>query len=74
MTVIKGTWWTGEGDVFQRDKMIPIKAGGVMFHPAGLHHYDGSIGSEPVTVQIVGIGPIETISTEVDAKGQPVKR
>lgn len=63
VTVIKGTWWTGEGDVFQPDKMVPIKQGGMMFHPAGLHHYDGA-KDEPVTVQIMGIGPIETVQTE----------
>src|SRR5689334_21122868 len=28
VTVIKGTWWTDEGDVFRPDKMIPIKQGG----------------------------------------------
>ena len=73
VTVIKGTWWTGEGDVFQPDKMTPIREGGVMLHPAGLHHYDGA-RDEAVTVQIVGVGPIQTIQTEVDASGKPVKR
>src|SRR5262245_54527177 len=42
VTVIKGTWYTGEGDVFAPSKMVPIKTGGFMFHPAGYHHYDGS--------------------------------
>ena len=73
VTVIKGTWWTGEGDVFRPDTMIPIKAGGFMFHPAGLHHYDGA-KDEEVIVQIIGVGPVKTVQTEVDEKGQPVKR
>jgi quercetin dioxygenase-like cupin family protein len=73
VTVISGTWWTGEGDVFQPDKMIPIRAGGLMFHPNGLHHYDGA-RDEAVTVQIMGVGPIKTIQTEVDADGRPVGR
>jgi quercetin dioxygenase-like cupin family protein len=71
VTVIKGTWWTDEGDVFRPDKMVPIKAGGFMFHPAGLHHYDGAKDEETI-VQIMGIGPVKTVQTEVDEKGQPV--
>jgi quercetin dioxygenase-like cupin family protein len=71
VTVIKGTWWTGEGDVFQPDKMVPIKPGGFMFHPAGLHHYDGA-KDEEVIVQIMGMGPVKTVQTEVDEKGNPV--
>jgi hypothetical protein len=63
VTVIKGTWWTGEGDVFEADKMVPIKQGGFMFHPAGLHHYDGA-RDEEVIVQIMGMGPVKTTGTE----------
>lgn len=72
ITVIKGTWWTDEGDVFRADKMVPLKPGGFMFHPAGLHHYDGSMDNEEVIVQIMGMGPVKTIQTEVDASGKPV--
>jgi len=71
VTVIKGTWWTDEGDVFRADKMIPIKTGGFMFHPAGYHHYDGA-KDEEVIVQIMGMGPVKTVQTEVDANGKPV--
>ena len=71
VTVIKGTWWTGDGDVFQPDKMVAIKEGGFMFHPAGLHHYDGSCDDQGVIVQIMGHGPVKTTQTEVDAKGAP---
>src|SRR5579872_4241327 len=63
VTVIKGTWWTGEGDVFDPSKTIPIKAGGFMFHPAGYHHWDGA-KDEEVIVQIMGMGPVKTIGTE----------
>ena len=73
ITVLKGTWWTGEGDVYHPDKMVPIKAGGFMFHPAGYHHYDGAKDEETV-VQIIGMGPVKTVQTEVDEKGQPVGR
>jgi hypothetical protein len=63
VTVIKGTWYTGQGDVYDASQMVPIRTGGVMFHPAGLHHYDGARDGE-VIVQIVGIGPVSTKDTE----------
>lgn len=68
VTVIKGTWWTDEGDVKRPDRMIPIKTGGFMLHPAGLHHYDGA-KDEEVIVQIIGMGPVKTV--DVDANGRP---
>ena len=64
VTVIKGTWFTGEGDVFDAAKTTPIKTGGFMLHPAGLHHYDGAKDQE-VIVQIIGMGPVQTTNTEV---------
>ena len=73
VTVLEGTWWTGEGDVFDADKMIPIREGGLMYHPAGFRHYDGAKG-EDVVVQIMGMGPVETIRTEIDPSGKPVPR
>jgi len=71
VTVIKGTWFTDEGDVFRADKMVPIKTGGFMYHPAGYHHYDGA-KDEEVIVQIMGMGPVKTTQTEVDASGKPI--
>jgi hypothetical protein len=65
VTVIKGTWWSGEGDVFSPEKTVPIKPGGFMLHPAGLHHYDGA-KDEEVIVQIIGRGPVTT--TQIEAK------
>jgi len=62
VTVIKGTWWTAAGpgaDVFDPAKTQPLKTGGFMLHPAGLHHYDGA-KDEEVIVQIVGMGPVTT--------------
>jgi quercetin dioxygenase-like cupin family protein len=71
VTVLKGTWWTGTGDVYKPETMVPIREGGFMFHPAGYHHYDGA-KDEDVIVQIIGMGPVQTVRTEVDEKGQPV--
>jgi quercetin dioxygenase-like cupin family protein len=73
VTVIKGTWWTGAGDVYKPETMTPIKAGGFMHHPAGFHHYDQA-RDEDVIVQIMGMGPVKTVGTEVDAEGKPVQR
>ena len=72
VTVIKGTWYTGDGDVWDPNKMVGIKEGGVMYHPAGLHHYDGSCDDQGVIVQIMGYGPVKTVQTEVDAAGKPI--
>lgn len=68
VTVIKGTWYTGEGNVKEPAKMVPIKTGGFMLHPAGLRHYDGSNDSGEVIVQIIGMGPVKTV--DVDAQGK----
>src|SRR5712671_6207545 len=32
-TVIKGTWWTGEGEEFAPAKTVPLKPGSYMKHP-----------------------------------------
>ena len=69
VTVIKGTWWTGEGDVFTPDRTVAVKQGGFMLHPAGLHHYDGA-KDEEVIVQIIGMGPVNSTPTEVAAPGR----
>lgn len=59
VTVMQGTWYTGEGDAFEPDKTVPLKAGSFMMHPAKAHHFDGA-KDEEVIVQIVGIGPSAT--------------
>jgi quercetin dioxygenase-like cupin family protein len=66
VTVIKGTWWTGEGNRFTPDRTTPVKTGGFMLHPKGLAHYDGA-KDEEVIVQIIGMGPVKTTQVEVDS-------
>jgi len=58
-TVIKGTWWTGEGKVFDPGKTVPLKPGSFMKHPAGTYHYDGA-KDEEVILQLMGMGPSTT--------------
>ena len=61
VTVIKGTWYTGTGATFDAGKAVPLKAGSYMLHPARGLHWDGSNSDEEVIVQIVGIGPADTV-------------
>jgi quercetin dioxygenase-like cupin family protein len=66
ITVIKGTWWVSlgaEADVYNPAKMVPMKAGSFVFHPAGGHHYDGAKDEEAV-VRIMGMGPVKTTQLE----------
>lgn len=63
-TVIKGTWYTGEGDQFTPAKTVALKPGSFMKHPKGVHHYDGA-KDEEVILQLIGMGPSKT--TRVDA-------
>jgi len=62
-TVIKGTWYTGEGDEFSPGKTVALKPGSFMKHPKGAHHYDGA-KDEEVILQLMGTGPSKT--TRID--------
>ena len=57
--VLKGKWYTGEGDEFAPEKTVPLGPGSTMKHPAGTHHFDGA-REEEVIVQIMGYGPTST--------------
>jgi hypothetical protein len=73
VTVIKGTWWAAFGEVYNPEAMVPIREGGFIFHPAKVAHYD-TAKDEEVIVEIVGMGPVQTVQAEVDEKGQPAAR
>jgi quercetin dioxygenase-like cupin family protein len=60
VTVIRGTWYTGTGPVFDPARSVPLRPGSYMFHPARALHWDGSNSDEEVIVQVVGLGPVET--------------
>jgi quercetin dioxygenase-like cupin family protein len=64
VTVIKGTWFTGTGATFDPAKAVPLKPGSYMLHPAHALHWDGSNSDEEVIVQIVGIGPADTVQAD----------
>jgi quercetin dioxygenase-like cupin family protein len=73
--VVAGTWYTGEGDDFEPDKTVPLKAGSFMLHPGKAHHYDGA-KDEEVIVQIIGVGPSNTTLIHPDQgnTGRSLKR
>jgi quercetin dioxygenase-like cupin family protein len=66
VTVIKGTWYVAlgpESDTYNPDKMMAMKAGSFVYHPAMGHHYDGA-KDEPAVVRIMGMGPVSTTNLE----------
>jgi quercetin dioxygenase-like cupin family protein len=70
VTVLKGTWWVALGtdaDSGDPAKMVAMKPGSFVFHPANGHHFDGT-KDEEVTVQIVGMGPVMTSQVAPAAK------
>jgi quercetin dioxygenase-like cupin family protein len=72
VTVIKGTWWVAlgpESDIYNPSKMVPMKPGSFVFHPAFGHHYDGAKDEEAV-VRIMGMGPVTTKQLE-PGRGRP---
>jgi quercetin dioxygenase-like cupin family protein len=71
ITVIEGTWWVALGPdaaVYDPEKMVPMKAGSFVKHPAGGIHYDGAKG-EAVIVEITGMGPVT--STQLNPEAGP---
>src|SRR5687767_1495134 len=71
VTVLKGTWWVGKGEVFQQDRLVAVREGGLMYLPAKLAYYDVA-GSGDVILQITGVGPAKSTHAELDAAGNPV--
>ena len=72
VTVVKGTWWVSlgpESDVYNPSKMVAMKAGSFVFHPAFGHHYDGAKDEEAV-VRIMGMGPVTTKQLEASGRGK----
>ncbi|HYJ93209.1 MAG TPA: cupin domain-containing protein, partial [Vicinamibacterales bacterium] len=41
--VLRGTWYTDEGEVFRPNQTVPLKPGDFMRHPKGGPHYDGAL-------------------------------
>jgi quercetin dioxygenase-like cupin family protein len=68
ITVLKGTWYVGTGNKWDKDATVAVKAGGAVTHFGKEVHYDGA-KDEEVIVQISGVGTNGT--TLVDETGKP---
>jgi quercetin dioxygenase-like cupin family protein len=66
VTVLKGTWYTGTGEVFDPAKTVALKPGDYMMHPAKAVHWDGA-KDEEVVLQIMGAGPGDTVLVKPEA-------
>jgi quercetin dioxygenase-like cupin family protein len=63
VVVLRGTWYTDEGEVFRPNQAVPLKPGDFMRHPRGGPHYDGAL-DEDTWIAISGYGP--TRATVID--------
>jgi quercetin dioxygenase-like cupin family protein len=73
ITVLKGTWYVATGpnaDVYNPDKMTPVKEGSFIYEPPNGHHYDMA-KDEEVIVEILGMGPVKTTQLEADQGRAP---
>ena len=64
ITVVKGTWYVGTGNKWDKDATIPVKAGGAVTHFGKEVHYDGA-KDEEVIVIITGEGPGTSTQVEI---------
>jgi pimeloyl-ACP methyl ester carboxylesterase/uncharacterized RmlC-like cupin family protein len=58
-TVVSGTWQFGYGDRFDENALRRLPPGSVYSEPGASNHF-ARTGSEPVLVQITGVGPTDT--------------
>ena len=73
ITVLKGTWYVATGpdaDVYNPDKMTPVKEGTFIYEPPNGHHYDMAKDEEAV-VEIIGMGPVTTTQLEPSRGSAP---
>jgi quercetin dioxygenase-like cupin family protein len=64
ITVVKGTWYVGTGNRWDKDATVPVKAGGAVKHFAKQVHYDGA-KDEEVVLLITGEGPATQTAVEM---------
>jgi pimeloyl-ACP methyl ester carboxylesterase/quercetin dioxygenase-like cupin family protein len=57
--VVAGTWQFGYGDRFDEKALKKLPVGSVYSEPGGVTHF-ARAGSEPVLVEITGLGPTDT--------------
>jgi quercetin dioxygenase-like cupin family protein len=70
-SVVAGEWHIGYGGTFDEAALKRLPPGSVYSEPAGIAHF-ARTGSEPVIVQITGVGPTDT--RFVEPAKEPAKR
>jgi redox-sensitive bicupin YhaK (pirin superfamily) len=63
ITVLKGTWWVGNGKKFDTNATVPMPAGTFVTHYGEQVHFDGAKDEDAVLL-IVGEGPATTTPAE----------
>ena len=61
ITVIKVTWYVGTDEIWDPATTAGLPAGSMMFHPAGIVHFDDALKGA-TEIQIIGMGPVSTTS------------
>jgi hypothetical protein len=69
--VVSGTWWVSSSTKYDPAKTYPLHAGSVVSDELNTIHWDGA-KDEPVTLLIVGEGPVPNVN--VDEDGKPIKK
>jgi ketosteroid isomerase-like protein len=62
ITVVRGTWYVGDGDMFDRNALREANVGEYVFVPKEMRHYAWS--EDATIVQIHGIGPFKQINVD----------
>ncbi len=63
ITVLKGTWWVGTGNKFDRNDTVPMPAGTIVTHYGKQIHWDGAKDEDAILL-IVGMGPATSTRVE----------
>ena len=64
ITVVKGTWYVGTGNKWDKDATIGVKTGGTVTHFGKEVHYDGAKDEEVILI-ITGEGPATNTPVEM---------
>jgi uncharacterized RmlC-like cupin family protein len=70
-TVVSGHWYFGYGREFNESALKELPPGSFYTEPPGVFHF-AMTKSEPITIQITGMGPTDTVYA--DPKNDPTKQ
>jgi quercetin dioxygenase-like cupin family protein len=70
--VVSGVWWVSSSSHYDPKLTYPLPAGSSVEDVANTVHWDGArAGGPPVILELVGMGPVKTISVGEDGKPLP---